>query len=163
MTNIFSQNGCWKAKVMGLISSQTCQQIKLTVPLSYSILTLGQSVPALQLAPGRTAIRVFLLKSLIRLTLGKWGFITMSAAFEVGASTTRPQAVCWLLIVPATCECISGLICSVNFTCCHTEIELADPTFYLTQSQCTGTGPTSPSTHPITPGTWQVSHWRANF
>ena len=28
-----------------------------------------------------------------------------------------------------------GRICSDNFACCHTEIEVADPTFYLTQSQ----------------------------
>ena len=49
-----------------------------------------------------------------------------------------------------------------NFTCCHTEIEVADPTFYLTQSQYTDTGPTSPSADPITPGAWQGSHWSAN-
>ena len=30
-----------------------------------------------------------------------------------------------------------GRICSDNLTCCHTEIEVADPTFYLTQSQYT--------------------------
>ena len=29
-----------------------------------------------------------------------------------------------------------GRICSCNFTCCHTDIEVADQTFYLTQSQC---------------------------
>ena len=52
-----------------------------------------------------------------------------------------------------------GRICSDNFTCCHTEIEVADPTFYLTQSQYTDTGPTSPSADPITPGAWQGSHW----
>ena len=45
-----------------------------------------------------------------------------------------------------------GRICSDNFTCCHTEIEVADQTFYLTQSQYTDTGPTSPSGDPITPG-----------
>ena len=56
-----------------------------------------------------------------------------------------------------------GRICSDNFTCCHTEIEVADPTFYLTQSQYTDTGPTSPSADPITPGVWQGSHWSANF
>ena len=28
-----------------------------------------------------------------------------------------------------------GRICSDNLTRCHTEIEAADPTFYLTQSQ----------------------------
>ena len=56
-----------------------------------------------------------------------------------------------------------GRICSDNFTCCHTEIEVADPTFYLTQSQYTDTGPTSPSADPITPGAWQGSHRSANF
>ena len=56
-----------------------------------------------------------------------------------------------------------GRICSDNFTCCHTETEVADPTFYLTQSQYTDTGPTSPITDPITPGAWQGSHWSANF
>ena len=56
-----------------------------------------------------------------------------------------------------------GRICSDNFTCCHTEIEVADPAFYLTQSQYTDTGPTSPSADPITPGAWQGSPWSANF
>ena len=56
-----------------------------------------------------------------------------------------------------------GRICSDNVTCCHTETEVADQTFYLTQSQCTDTGPTSPSADPITPGAWQGSHWSANF
>ena len=56
-----------------------------------------------------------------------------------------------------------GRICSDNFTCCHTEIEVADPTFYLTQSQYIDNGPTSPSADPITPGAWQGSHWSANF
>ena len=70
--------------------------------------------------------------------------------------------VCWLLNVPATCKCISGMDL-LNVTCCHTEIEFADHTLYLTQSQFSDTGPTSPSTDPITPGTWQGSHWNANF
>ena len=56
-----------------------------------------------------------------------------------------------------------GRICSDNLTCCHTEIEVADPTFYLTQSQYTDTGPTSPSADPISPGAWQGSHRSANF
>ena len=51
-----------------------------------------------------------------------------------------------------------GWICSDNFTCCHTEIEVADQTFYLTRSQYTDTGPTSPSADPIMPGAWQGSH-----
>ena len=55
-----------------------------------------------------------------------------------------------------------GRICTDNFTCCHTEIEAADQTFHLTQSQYTDTGPTSPSADPITPGAWQGSHWSAN-
>ena len=56
-----------------------------------------------------------------------------------------------------------GRICTDNFTSCHTEIEAADQTFHLTQSQYTDTGPTSPSADPITPGAWQGSHWSANF
>ena len=56
-----------------------------------------------------------------------------------------------------------GRICSDNLTCCHTEIEVADQTIYLTLSQYTDTGPTSPSTDPKTPGAWQDSHWSANF
>ena len=56
-----------------------------------------------------------------------------------------------------------GRICLDNFMCCHTEIEVADPTFHLTQSQYTDTGPTSSSADPITPGAWQGSHWSANF
>ena len=56
-----------------------------------------------------------------------------------------------------------GRICSDKFTCHHTEIEVADQTFHLTQSQYTDTGPTSPSADPISPGAWQGSHWSANF
>ena len=56
-----------------------------------------------------------------------------------------------------------GRICSDNFTCCCTEIEAADQTFYLTQSQYTDTRPTSPSADPMTPGVWQGSYWSANF
>ena len=56
-----------------------------------------------------------------------------------------------------------GWICSDRFMCCHTKIEDAGQTFHLTQSQYTDTGPTSPSTDPITPGAWQGSHWSANF
>ena len=45
-----------------------------------------------------------------------------------------------------------GRICSDNCMCCRTETEAADQTFYLTQSQHTDTGPTSPTADPITPG-----------
>ena len=55
-----------------------------------------------------------------------------------------------------------GLICSDKFTCCHTEIEVTDQTFHLTQSQYADTGRNRPSTDPITPGAWQGSHWSAN-
>ena len=37
-----------------------------------------------------------------------------------------------------------GGICTDIFVCCHTEIEVADPTFYLTQSQNTDAESTSP-------------------
>ena len=43
------------------------------------------------------------------------------------------------------------------------KLEVADPTFYLTQSQYTDTGTTSPSADHIMPGAWQGSHWSAIF
>ena len=58
----------------------------------------------------------------------------------------------WMLNVPATCWYISGRVSSDNLTCCHTQREIADPTFHPTQIQYTNTGPTSPSADPITPG-----------
>ena len=98
----------------------------------------------------------------------------LSHTFEHSVSSTPSVAcgmyrngrgiVCWLFNVPATCYSVSqGRICEDNFTCCHTEIEVAAQTFYLTQSQYTDTGQTSPSADPITPGAWQGSHWNANF
>ena len=45
-----------------------------------------------------------------------------------------------------------GPICSDNFTCCQTEIEIADQTCYLTQSQYADRGPTSPIADPKAPG-----------
>ena len=76
------------------------------------------------------------------------------------------QFVC-LLVGCLTCQqhasVSQGRICSDNFTSCHTEMEDADQTFHLTQSQYTDTGLTSPSADPITSGAWQDSHWSANF
>ena len=69
----------------------------------------------------------------------------------------------WLVTSQQHAGVSQGWICSGNFTCCHTEIEAADPTFFLTQSQYTDTGSTSPTTDPITPGAWKGSHWSANF
>ena len=49
-----------------------------------------------------------------------------------------------------------GRVCEDS---CHSEIEAADQTFYLTQSQYTDSGPTSPSADLTMPGAWQGSHW----
>ena len=84
---------------------------------------------------------------------------------------TRPpkQPPWWLVCVGCLITSLQhasvsqGRICPDNFTCFHTEIEAADQTFYLTQSQYTYPGPTSPSADPLTPGAWQGSHWSANF
>ena len=56
-----------------------------------------------------------------------------------------------------------GQIYSNKFTCWHNETELADQTFYLTQSQTTDTWPTSHNTDPITPSARQSSHWMTSF
>ena len=82
-----------------------------------------------------------------------------------GPKAVPPRGVCWLvgcLTSQQHASASQGRICLDNFTCCHTEIEAADQTFYLTQSQYTDTGPNSPSADPITPGAWQGSHWSAN-
>ena len=58
-----------------------------------------------------------------------------------------------------------GWICSDSRTCCQTETEVADQTFYLIVSQYTDTEPTSPSADPINskmPGTWHGSYWTTN-
>ena len=86
--------------------------------------------------------------------------------FPVGLVERHPPGVCWLVSCLTSQQHASvsqGQICTDNLTCCHTEIKVADQTFYLTQSQCPDTGPTSPSADPIMPGAWQGNHWSANL
>ena len=80
------------------------------------------------------------------------GFINTGFSLFVGCLTSQQHV-----------SVSQGRICSDNLTCFHTETEVADPTLYITQSQHTDTGPTSPSTDPITPGAWQGSRWSDNF
>ena len=54
--------------------------------------------------------------------------------------------------------------CSDICTCSYTETEVADKTCYQTQSKYIDSRPTSPSTNPVMPETWQdatyfLSHW----
>ena len=49
--------------------------------------------------------------------------------------------------------------CLDKFTRCHTEIDFADQTRYLTQTQCTDTRPTDT----ITPGVWEGSPQNALY
>ena len=70
----------------------------------------------------------------------------------VGGLTSQQQASVY-----------QGRICEGNFTCCHTEKEAADQTFYVNQSQYTDTGPTCPIADPISLGAGQDSHWSASF
>ena len=51
-----------------------------------------------------------------------------------------------------------GRICSDNFKCCHTEIEVSIK-LSNSPSHSTDTGPTSPSTDLIMSGARQGSHW----
>ena len=67
--------------------------------------------------------------------------------------------ICWLVALRHNNTLVylrDGSVKTI-FTCCHTEIEAADPTFYLTQSQYTDTWP-----DPLTSGACQGSHWSAN-
>ena len=84
---------------------------------------------------------------------------------EIPVLRSLRQGVGWLVGCTTSQQQASvsqGRICLDNLTCCHTEIEVADQTFYLIQSQYTDTGLTSPSTDPITPGAWLGGHWSAN-
>ena len=75
-----------------------------------------------------------------------------------GYSTDTIQltnTVCLFVVGCLTSQHVSvsqGQICSDNSMCCHTETEVADQSFNLTQSQYTDTGPTSPSADPRMPG-----------
>ena len=100
---------------------------------------------------------------LMRLDCLTLSVVQLSDILEQWAGDGR--GVCWLvgcLTSQQHASVSQGRICTDNFTCCHTEIEVADQTFHLTQSHYTDTRPTSPNADPITPGAWQGSHWSAN-
>ena len=84
---------------------------------------------------------------------------------KMSVITVQLRSMCWVvggvLSQQHTTVC-RGWICQDKFTCCHTDIKVADQ-FYLTQSQYTDIGLTSPSTDSVLPGAWQGSHWNANF
>ena len=102
-----------------------------------------------------------------KLLLGPVAVVSEDCLLKLGETgVVRRGRVCLLVACLTSQQHASvsqGRICTDNFTCCHTEIEAADQTFHLTQSQYTDTGPTSPSADPITPGAWHGSHWSANF
>ena len=73
-------------------------QIKLSIPPSHSILTLGQPVPALTLlhqVPGRVATGVQIFKSLVWLdpekSCRKWDSNSVSSALKADVLTTKPR------------------------------------------------------------------------
>ena len=60
-----------------------------------------------------------------------------------GTAQVWSDVVCWLIacLTPQQHASVSQVwICSDTCTYCHTEIEVPDQSFYLTQSQCTDTG-----------------------
>ena len=92
-------------------------------------------------------------------------YISVSSCIYV-ISVLVSVSICWLVgcLTSQQHACVSqGQTCSNNFTCCHTEVDVADQTFYLTQPQYTDTRPTSPSADPIMPDAWQGSHRSASF
>ena len=101
-----------------------------------------RSSPCFCLAP-----EVLLLDLKVKFThIPTFGTNAQMACLLVGCLTSQQHA-----------SVSQGRIYLDTFTCCHTETEVAVSTFHLTQSQYTDTGPTSPSTDPITPGAWQGS------
>ena len=81
---------------------------------------------------------------------------------------SQPQILTWQLFLACLpshqhASVPQGQICSDMCMCCHTEIEVADQTFYLTSSQYTDNGPTSPSTDPVLPGARHGSNWSTSY
>ena len=71
------------------------------------------------------------------------GGVRCGGDMEVGASFG-------LLNVHATCRVYEGRLSGDNCTCCHSEIEVADQTCYLTQQQHIDPVSISPGTDLIT-------------
>ena len=135
-------------------------QIKFALSPVHSILankSKRRSLESLALSHSRTNF----FKSPRMTRADKEDFDPLISLPREGLLTTELLVVC--LTSKQHASVSHGPICSENCACCHTEIEAAHQTFYLTQSRLTDTGPTSPSADPITPGAWQSSHWSANF
>ena len=73
--------------------------------------------------------------------------------------------VCWLVVEHPSNMLVYLRDRSAHTIClfCHTEMEVANQTLHLTQSEYPDPGPTSPSAYPIVPGVCQGSHWSTNF
>ena len=81
----------------------------------------------------------------------------MLSARARGASFTELQFICLIVVCIASQQHASvsqGRICTDTFTSCHTEIEVADRIFYLTQSLYTDTRPTLYRQGPGGVATW---------
>ena len=61
---------------------------------------------------------------------GKYRFVSFGV-FYIWLTSTETLVVGCLMTRQHACVC-QGQICTDNFTCCQTEIEVADQTFYLT-------------------------------
>ena len=103
---------------------------------------------------------------IINIIVALWQYGCLMVRIRIQVVLVTDSGIVCLLVCCITshqhASVSQGRICSDSCTCCHTEVEVADQTFYLTQSQYTDTRPTSPSTDPRTPGAWQGSHWSAN-
>ena len=63
-----------------------------------------------------------------------------------------------MLNITEQAVCYQGRTCIEVFTCCHTETEASDQTYYLTQPQYTYARPSGPGTDPVMPAVWQGGH-----
>ena len=86
--------------------------------------------------------------------LSGWGLLSMQS------SQIIKEVISGLSDVPASCKMYirdgSAMVPVGAATLRQTQ--LADKTYCLTQSQHADTGPTSPSTKPVTPIAWHGSH-----
>ena len=154
-----------KAGVFVLVKSKLVSQWQQTIKAGVTVAVIVEDKLASQWQQTvKTSVTVTVKKQPDVMVIGK----KQADVMVIGKKQADVIVIVKLLFV----DCITsqlhasisqGRICSDNFTCYHTEIEVADPTFYLTQSQYTDTGPTIPGADPIMPCAWQGSHWSANF
>ena len=92
--------------------------------------------------------------------------MAMKQSCKYGGYGSWSVAFCCLLVAKHPCNMLVYLrdgSAQTSVCAAWPRLKITDQIFYLTQTQYTGTGPTSPSTDLVTPNAWQGNHWSATL